>query len=80
MCVSRGATAYFTALHLLFVCERVPEASLQESFVMPSVLDCMCASVCLHRGRSPDGSPDTEDELASALVSMAAAGFIRLSL
>lgn len=39
-----------------------------------------CARMCLCHGRGPDGSLDTEDELASALVSMAAAGFIRLSL
>ena len=55
---------------------------------MLSIHDCVCVSVCvcmcvrmrLNHGRGPDGSLDTEDELASALVSMAAAGFIRLSL
>lgn len=40
-----------------------------------------CGRMCLCHGQGgPDGSLDTEDELASALVSMAAAGFIRLSL
>lgn len=55
---------------------------------MPLEHDCVCvcvcarvrACICLYHGRGPDGSLDTEDELASALVSMAAAGFIRLSL
>lgn len=48
--------------------------------VSVSICVSLCACMCLHHGRGPDGSLDTEDELASALVSMAAASFIRLSL
>lgn len=41
---------------------------------------CTSVSMYLYHGRGPDGSLDTEDELASVQVSMAAASSIRLSL
>lgn len=40
--VSHGASAYFTALLLLFVCESMRERSLSESFTMLVVKDCVC--------------------------------------
>lgn len=83
-----GQLSYCFWCHSLFhgpssaVCMRVCKTNLPLTVVYHAYGKWLCVRVCvcLYHDRGPDGSRDTEDELASALVSMAAAGFIRLSL